>query len=74
MYGSRQGANTARRVTDASAKAAIQGIWTRFEGRQQTVARNTLCGLYDAVQDNRSDLALANLSSDAFRKQYRRPR
>ena len=34
------------------------------------VARHTLCGLYDAVKERRSDLALAGLSSDAFRKQY----
>jgi len=31
-----------------------------------------LCGLFDAVKERRSDLALASLSSDAFRKQYSR--
>ena len=34
------------------------------------MARHTLCGLFDAVKERRSDLALASLSSDAFRKQY----
>jgi hypothetical protein len=34
------------------------------------VARHTLCGLFDAVKERRSDLALAGLSSDAFRKQF----
>ena len=37
---------------------------------QHVIARNTLCGMYDAVRDRRSDLALAQLSSDTFRDQY----
>ena len=36
----------------------------------KTIARHTLCGLFDAVKERRSDLALADLSSDAFRKQF----
>jgi hypothetical protein len=36
----------------------------------ETIARNALCGIYDAVRDRRSDQALAKLSSDAFRKQF----
>jgi outer membrane PBP1 activator LpoA protein len=58
-------------LTDASAKAAIQQYLDALsKGDDQTVARHTLCGLYDAVKEHRSDLALASLSSDAFRKQY----
>jgi len=58
-------------LTDASVKAAIQEYLDALsKGDDQTVARHTLCGLYDAVKEHRSDLALANLSSDAFRKQY----
>jgi hypothetical protein len=58
-------------LTDASAKAAIQEYLDALsKGDDQTVARHTLCGLYDAVKEHRSDLALAGLSSDAFRKQY----
>jgi hypothetical protein len=59
--------------TEASAKAAIQQYLDALsKGDDETVARHTLCGLYDAVKERRSDLALASLSSDAFRKQYSR--
>jgi hypothetical protein len=58
-------------LTDASAKAAIQEYLDALsKGDDQTVARHTLCGLFDAVKEHRSDLALASLTSDAFRKQY----
>ena len=60
-------------LTDSSAKAAIQEYLDALSrGDDQTVARHTLCGLFDAVKEHRSDLALASLSSDAFRKQYSR--
>lgn len=59
--------------TNGSAKAAIQEYLDALsKGDDQTVARHTLCGLFDSVKENRSDLALASLSSDAFRKQYSR--
>ena len=62
-----------RALTDASAKAAIQEYLDAMtNGDDETVARHTLCGLFDAVKERRSDLALASLSSDAFRKQYSR--
>jgi hypothetical protein len=52
-------------------KSAIQEYLDALsKGDDQTVARHTLCGLYDSVKERRSDLALAGLSSDAFRKQY----
>jgi hypothetical protein len=60
-------------LTDASAKTAIQEYLDALShGDNETVARHTLCGLFDAVKEHRSDLALASLSSDAFRKQYSR--
>jgi hypothetical protein len=60
-------------LTDASAKAAIQEYLDAMtDGDDETVARHTLCGMFDAVKERRSDLALASLSSDAFRKQYGR--
>jgi hypothetical protein len=60
-------------LTDASAKAAIQEYLDALsKGDDETVARHTLCGLFDSVKEHRSDLALAALSSDAFRKQYSR--
>ncbi|GFG75528.1 Rv0361 family membrane protein [Mycobacterium botniense] len=58
-------------LSDAMAKTAIQGYLDALEQRDlDTIARNTLCGIYDAVRDRRSDQALAKLSSDAFRKQF----
>jgi len=61
------------KLTDASAKAAIQEYLSALsKGDDATVARHTLCGLFDAVKEHRTDLALAALSSDAFRKQYSR--
>src|SRR5436190_75797 len=58
-------------LTDASAKAAIQEYLDAVShGDEETVARHTLSGLFDAVKELRSDLALTCLSSDAFRVQY----
>jgi hypothetical protein len=58
-------------LTDASAKAAIQEYLDAMtNGDDETVARHTLCGMFDAVREKRSDLALAGLASDAFRQQY----
>lgn len=60
-------------LTDARAKTAIQEYLDAMtNGDDETVARHTLCGMFDAVKERRSDLALANLSADAFRKQYDR--
>ena len=58
-------------LSDAMAKGAIQDYLAALQNRDtDTVARNMLCGFYDAVRDRRSDQALAKLSSDAFRKQF----
>ena len=71
VFASRDDTSTNAPVTGASAKAAIQEYLDALsKGDNQTVARHTLCGLFDAVKEHRSDLALAGLSSDAFRKQY----
>lgn len=60
-----------RRLTSASAQTAIQNYLNALQrGDSETIARHTLCGLFDSVKEKRSDLALANLSSDAFRKQF----
>lgn len=54
-----------------TAKTAIQGFLDALtDGDDQAIARHALCGLYDAVDDRSSDLALADLTSDAFRKQF----
>ena len=71
VLASRNDASGHTALTQASAKAAIQEYLNALsKGDDQTVARHTLCGLFDAVKEHRSDLALASLSSDAFRKQY----
>jgi hypothetical protein len=58
-------------LTEAAAKTAIQSYLDALrKGDNETVARNTLCGFYDAVKDKRSDQALARLSSETFRKQF----
>lgn len=72
VYGVRtNGANTGTTFSEGAAKTAIQGYLDALEHRDiNEIARNALCGLYDGVQDKRSDQALAKLSSDAFRKQF----
>ncbi|KHO24477.1 hypothetical protein QQ44_15820 [Mycolicibacterium setense] len=58
-------------VSDARAQAAIQEYLNALlDGDGETVARHTLCGLYDGVRDRKADLAVAGLASDAFRKQF----
>lgn len=59
--------------TEASTKATIQNYLTALsDGDTETIARNTLCGMYDGIKDRKSDMALARLASDAFRKQFAR--
>lgn len=71
LAGGRDDAGSSGALTEATAKTAIQSYLDALtDGDAETVARHTLCGLFDAVKEKRSDLALANLSSDAFRKQY----
>jgi hypothetical protein len=72
VYGARSERSSATGpLSDATAKVAIQGYLDALQHRDlDIIARNTLCGIYDAVRDRRSDQALAKLSSDAFRKQF----
>jgi hypothetical protein len=72
VYGAhRSGTPSGGAFSDAKAKSAIQGYLDALEHRDaETIARNTMCGIYDAVHDHRPDQALAKLSSDAFRKQF----
>ncbi|HZQ31275.1 MAG TPA: hypothetical protein VFB19_06025 [Mycobacterium sp.] len=58
-------------LTESSAKSAIQNyLDALLKGKTDVVARNSLCGFYDAVKDKRGDQALARLSSETFRKQF----
>ncbi|ORV12673.1 hypothetical protein [Mycobacterium celatum] len=72
VYGARQGGSgSGATFSEPTAKAAIQGYLNALQHRDtEAIARNTLCGIYDAVRDRRSDQALAKLSSDTFRKQF----
>lgn len=72
VYGVRtNGANTGSTFSEGSAKAAVQNYLDALAHKDtDVIVRNALCGIYDAVKDKRSDLALAKLSSDAFRKQF----
>jgi len=72
VYGVRtNGTNTGASFSEGAAKTAIQGYLDALERRDiDGIVRNALCGMYDAVNDKRSDQALARLSSDAFRKQF----
>ncbi len=57
--------------TDATAKTAIQGYLTALSTADtETIARNNTCGMFDALKERKSDMALAKLASDAFRKQF----
>jgi hypothetical protein len=71
LTGGRDQTTAAGTLTEASARTGIQNYLDALtNGDDETVARHTLCGLFDAVKEKRSDMALASLSSDAFRKQY----
>lgn len=64
---------TGAAVTEQSASTAIQGYLDALaQGDDETIARHTLCGLFDSVEQRRSDMRLAGLASDAFRKQFSR--
>lgn len=75
LYGTHQNRSASDGAfSEAAAKTAIQNYLSALENRDtDTIARNMLCGIYDAVRDRRSDQALAKLSSDAFRKQFSQP-
>lgn len=72
IFGARQGGSkSAGMFSETTAETAIQGYLDALQHRDtEAIARNTLCGIYDAVKDRRADQALAKLSSDAFRKQF----
>ncbi|MBU9765579.1 hypothetical protein FR943_17210 [Mycobacterium sp. TNTM28] len=71
VFAGRRGPTTPAAVSDAKAQAAIQEYLNALlDGDDETVARHTLCGLYDGVKDRKADLAVAGLAGDAFRKQF----
>ena len=71
LAGGRGGAPGAGGFTEADAKTAIQNYLDALSDQDnEVVARNNLCGMFDAIKDRKSDMALARLASDAFRKQF----
>ncbi len=59
------------KLTAAAAQTAIQDYLDALQrGDVEEIARHTLCGFFEAVKEKKSDLALADLSSDAFRRQF----
>jgi uncharacterized membrane protein len=71
VYGVRSDSGDGSQLNAPNAKTAIQQYLNALSDADvETIARNTLCGLYEAVRDKRSDQALAKLSSEAFRKQF----
>jgi hypothetical protein len=58
-------------LTPASAKSSIQGFLDALSrGNDEEIARHASCGVFDEIKDKQSDMALANLASDAFRRQF----
>lgn len=71
LTGGREEQSAGGLLTEATAQTAIQNYLDALQnGDDETVARNTLCGLFDDAKERRADLALASLSSEAFRRQY----
>jgi len=73
LFGSNRSTGGGAGFTDSAAKSSIQNYLTALsDGDTEVVARNSLCGMFDAIKDRKSDMALARLASDAFRKQFAR--
>ncbi|BBY30573.1 hypothetical protein [Mycolicibacterium sediminis] len=59
-------------MTPDRARGAIQAyVDALTSGDDETIARNASCGLFDEIKDRQADMSLANLASDAFRRQYK---
>lgn len=68
-----ESSSSATPFTAPAVQSAIQGYLAALsKGDTETIARNSLCGMYDGIKDRRSDQALARLASDAFRRQFSR--
>jgi hypothetical protein len=59
-------------LSQDSAKAAIQDYLDALaQGKDERIAEHASCGLFDAIDDRQADMSLANLASDAFRRQFK---
>ncbi len=71
LAGGRGSGRGAGAFNEADAKKAIQSYLTALSDQDnEVIAQNNLCGMFDAIKDRKSDMALARLASDAFRKQF----
>jgi hypothetical protein len=71
VFAIRRDDSTDAPLTQASATASIQGFLDALSrGDDQEIARHASCGVFDEIKDKQSDMALANLASDAFRRQF----
>ena len=69
-----RGADTAApaSLNPDSAKAAIQEYLDALtQGKDEIIAEHASCGLFEAVKDKQADMALANLASETFRRQFK---
>lgn len=58
-------------LNDDTAAAAIQDYLDALaQGKDERIAEHASCGMWDAITDPQADMALANLASDAFRRQW----
>jgi hypothetical protein len=71
VFATRSDDSTTATLTPATAKTSIQAFLDALSrGDDETIARHASCGVFDEIKDKQSDMALANLASDAFRRQF----
>jgi hypothetical protein len=71
VVATRRDDSTNAALTPESAKTSIQDFMDALSrGDDEAIARHASCGVFDEIKDKRSDMALANLASDAFRRQF----
>jgi hypothetical protein len=71
VFALRRDDKTDTALTPASARTSIQGFLDALSrGDDEEIARHASCGVFDEIKDKKSDMALANLASDAFRRQF----
>jgi hypothetical protein len=71
VFATRGDDSTTATLTPETAKTSIQAFLDALSrGDDETIARHASCGVFDEIKDKQSDMALANLASDAFRRQF----
>ncbi|WP_029115090.1 hypothetical protein [Mycobacterium sp. URHB0044] len=71
VFATRSDDSATATLTPETAKTSIQAFLDALSrGDDETIARHASCGVFDEIKDKQSDMALANLASDAFRRQF----